>query len=254
MKTATFFIHNGLLNLLPKKHKYSKFNYCFSGNQTVKHLIESLGIPHTEIDQIRVGDRYVGFNYIVYNEDIIYIFPYRINNSSFGMVLQKRWSSNPKFVLDNHLGKLAKYLRMLGLDISYSNKFQDEELVKIAHSEDRLLLSRDRRLLMHKIIKNAYLIRNTIPKGQLIEVIERFNLSLSLHPFQRCLNCNQKLEDIQKEEIIGRLLPLTKRYYNEFRICYNCDQVYWKGSHYVNMTTFLKNIITECKVEDEQFL
>jgi len=251
MKITTFIIHNKLLNLVTKKYRREKLDYLFSGNQTVKHLIESLGIPHTEIDQIRIRDRYVGFDHPVKNKDIVYLFPYCRNNTNFGMVLQKRWSSEPKFVLDNHLGKLAKYLRMLGLDVSYSNNFQDEELLWITKYEDRLLLSRDRRLLMHKFIRDGYLIRSTNPKNQIIEVIERFDLSCNLKPFQRCIKCNQMLDDIQKEEIIDKLLPLTKRYYNEFRICYNCDQIYWRGSHFEKMETFLDKIFAECKINNE---
>jgi uncharacterized protein with PIN domain len=124
---------------------------------------------------------------------------------------------------------------MLGFDSLYRNDYQDEELAEIASMKPRVLLTRDRRLLMRKAITRGYCLHSTDPRQQAAEVLRRFNLFEQIKPFQRCLRCNHALEPVSKEEIIDRLEPLTKQYFNEFRICPNCKQIYWKGSHYGHM-------------------
>jgi uncharacterized protein with PIN domain len=145
-------------------------------------------------------------------------------------------------MLDNHLGQLATYLRMLGFDCLYRNDYQDVELAEVSVEENRVLLTRDRRLLMRKTIRRGYCIHQTDPRLQAAEVLKRFNLIDQVKPFQRCLRCNSPLEVVRKQDIIDRLEPLTKKYYDEFRICPSCKQVYWKGSHYENMQQLISQL------------
>jgi uncharacterized protein with PIN domain len=141
----------------------------------------------------------------------------------------------PCFILDNHLGQLATYLRMLGFDSLYQNDYQDDELAQVSSQEERVLLTRDRRLLMRKAIRRGYCIHQTDPRLQAAEVLRRFNLFGQVRPFQRCLRCNSPLLVVSKQDVIERLEPLTKRYYDEFHICPSCNQIYWKGSHFEHM-------------------
>jgi hypothetical protein len=148
-----------------------------------------------------------------------------------------------RFVLDTHLGKLAAHLRMLGFDSLYRNDCQDEELAHISASQQRTLLSRDRGLLKRSIVTQGYLVREAQPAQQLMEVVNRFDLSRLIASFRRCLHCNALLQPVAKELISERLLPDTRRRYHQFHLCPECDRVYWKGSHYQRMTRLIERMI-----------
>lgn len=246
MTSATFQIYDELNDFLPMGRKGQIINNTFTGNPTVKHLIEAMGVPHTEIDVILVNGYKVGFECVIEENDAVQVFPLNPSISlSEGLAGWDIDGEKPRFVLDNHLGKLAAYLRMLGMDTLYRSDYQDDDLANISDEENRILLTRDRRLLMRKIIHYGYCVRNLDPKLQLIEVMRRYNLYGTEDPFQRCLNCNSPLGQVPKMSILGRLQKLTKRYYNDFKICPKCDQIYWKGSHYERMERFLAEIIKE---------
>jgi uncharacterized protein with PIN domain len=201
----------------------------FRGRQSIKHLAESLGVPHPEIGQVQVSGQERSLDAITEDHDRVEIHP--IPN---GLHLE------PRFILDGHLGRLAAYLRMLGFDCLYQNNYSDEELAELAQKEGRILLSRDRRLLMRKVISFGYCLRSLDPPEQLSEVIERFDLTKRIAPFHRCLRCNHPLEPVAKEAVLDRLEPLTKLYFDEFQICPACQQIYWKGSHYERMTRLIE--------------
>ena len=149
----------------------------------------------------------------------------------------------PRFLLDNHLGRLAAYLRMLGFDCLYEIDYDDEELAEILQKDERILLSRDRRLLMRKVVTLGYCPRSLDSLEQLTEVIQRFDLTKRIAPFHRCLRCNHPLEPVSKEAVLDRLEPLTKLYFYEFQICPSCKQIYWKGSHYERMQNLIQQMI-----------
>lgn len=233
-----------LNDFLPENHKREEINYLFNGNPTVKHLIESIGIPHTEIGDIVINGRVVDLTSKVENKDKVLVSPKKkYPNGINGENNIHDVLGNPRFVLDNHLGKLAVYLRMFGLDTLYSNDFQDELLTEIASKNERILLTRDRELLKRKVIIYGYWIRNIKPILQIKEIINRYDLGNNLRLFNRCLKCNNPLHKIEKARIINRLEPLTREHYNEFYYCNNCDQVYWKGSHYQRMLDFMTSIL-----------
>jgi uncharacterized protein with PIN domain len=137
-----------------------------------------------------------------------------------------------KFVADGHLGKLVRDLRLLGIDVTYDPAAEDRQLVRTASDEERALLTRDRRLLMHAALRHGYYPRSQDPLEQTVEVLRRFGLASVLTPFSRCLRCNAPLEPAEKAKVLGRLEPLTKIYYDQFRRCRGCGQVYWSGSHF----------------------
>ena len=147
------------------------------------------------------------------------------------------------FVLDTHLGRLAAYLRMLGFDSVYRNDCRDEELAHISADQQRTLLSRDRGLLKRSLVTRGYLVREPQPREQLLEVLRRFNLSGSVAPFRRCLACNTLLQAVPKDLISHRLPPETRKHYDEFHICPECNRLYWKGSHYQRMAGLIERMI-----------
>ncbi len=233
MKAARFDFDPALQPLLQRDLRGEPVGMHFQGRQSVKHLIESLGIPHTEIGLVTCNGQGVGLDYIVHDGDRIKVRPAAPAGEG---------SAEPRFVLDGHLGRLASHLRMLGLDCLYHNGYEDSELVQISVEEERILLTRDRRLLMHKVIRQGYLLRSLNSMEQLYETVHRFGLARWVRPFQRCLRCNQLLEPVSKEAVLHRLEPLTRKYFDEFRICPACNQVYWKGSHYERMLDLIEKV------------
>lgn len=233
MKVAYFNIEEKLHWLLPQDKRRENFDYPFNGPQSVKHLIESVGIPHTEIGEIRADGESIGLGYLVRDGE-------RIDVKAVEPAGEQ--TSEPRFVIDGHLGRLASYLRMLGLDSLYRNDYEDRELVHIGVGEDRILLTRDRRLLMHKNIEIGQLLRSLEPEKQFREVIQRHRLKKWIKPFQRCIRCNSPLEPVRKEDVVENLQPLTRLYFEEFHICPACKQIYWKGSHYDRMQKIIEGI------------
>jgi uncharacterized protein with PIN domain len=157
-------------------------------------------------------------------------------------LLRPRLPRPVRFLLDVHLGQLATYLRLLGFDAVYDNDCEDAELADLAHESGRVLLTRDRRLLMRKQVTYGYCLHARDPQAQLRAVLRRYDLFDAINPWQRCLRCNGRLRPVAKEEILHRLEPKTKKYYEEFHICEACDQIYWKGSHYQALQEFLAEI------------
>ena len=198
---------------------------------SVKDVIESCGVPHPEVDLILVNGRPVDFDYAVESDADIEVFPVGHHNTQWK---EKRLQVpvTISFVIDGHLGTLARNLRLLGFDAAYDPRAHDRQLLDRMKSENRALLTRDRRLLMHAIVRHGYCPRSQNPDEQTIEVVRRFHLLKSIDPFTRCLRCNALLEKVAKDDVIEKLEPLTKIYYEQFRRCIGCGQIYWPGSHF----------------------
>jgi len=234
--TAQFRFYEELNDFLPEKCKKKRFNYSFSGNPSIKDTIEAIGVPHTEIEIILVNGKSIDFRYLLQNVDDVSVYPVF---ESFDVTPLIRLRSLPlrsvKFILDVQLGKLAKYLRLLGLDTIYKNRYISGELIDRALSEKRVILTRDRKILKHKRVTHGYWIRNEDSEKQVMEVLKRFDLCDSLRPFTRCMICNGLIEEVEKEKIYRQLLENTAKYYNNFGRCASCGKIYWEGSHYIKM-------------------
>jgi uncharacterized protein with PIN domain len=196
-------------------------------------------VPHTEIGCIHVDGSPVGFDYRAADGDLVEVYPIK-SEAGAG-----KSSGEMRFVLDNHLGRLAYSLRMLGFDALYRNDYQDAELARIAAEQGRILLSRDRRLLMRNQVQRGYCLRSLSPPQQLLEIVQRYNLKEHIAPFRRCMRCNGILQPVSKEAVLDRLEPLTRQYFDDFRICPDCEQVYWKGSHYKRMSGSIQRLEAE---------
>jgi len=202
MSTAYFQFFDRLHDFLLRDQR-DQIILNFRGRQSIKHLAESLGVPHPEIGPVQVNGQETTLSTITQDGDRVEVHP-----------LPNGCPIEPRFVLDNHLGRLTAYLRMLGFDCLYRNDYDDEELAETSQREERILLSRDRRLLMRKSVTYGY-----------------------------CLRCNHYLEPVAKEVVIDRLEPLTRLYFDEFQICPACQQIYWKGSHYEKMQKLVEEVI-----------
>jgi uncharacterized protein with PIN domain len=233
-----------LNDLLPHSKRQVTFAHTFAERASVKDVIESLGVPHTEVDLILANGASVDFSYSVQDGDCISVYPIFESLDITPIVrVRPRPLREPRFVLDGHLGRLAAYLRMLGFDTLYRNDYADEELARVSSAEHRVLLTRDPGLLKRSIVTHGYWVRESGPKQQLIGVMRRFDLSGAVAPFARCLRCNGLLQSVHKEEIAERLLPSTREYHDEFRICRECKRIYWKGSHYARMQRLIERML-----------
>ena len=193
-------------------------------------------MPHTEVEVILANGRSVDFAYIVQPDDRISVYPmFEGLDVSPLLRLRDKPLRHPCFVADANLGQLARYLRLLGFDVVYRNDYSDREVARIASEEKRIVLTRDRALLQHKIITHGYFVRAVKPREQVKEILARLDLYHELHPFTRCLRCNGELEDVDKQTVLPQLEPKTKKYYERFRRCKACGQAYWKGSHFDRM-------------------
>lgn len=149
----------------------------------------------------------------------------------------------PGFILDVHLGRLAKYLRLCGFDTLFSAFYEDREIIETARQENRIILTRDRLLLKAAGEARGYQVKSQYHDEQLREVFERFNLKEYVNLFSRCISCNTRLEEVEKEVIADRLLADTRRYFSSFKRCPQCDRIYWEGSHYDNMKKSLAPLL-----------
>ena len=245
LKSKKIFLrfYEELNDLLPKGKRKIEFRHEYIDKTSIKDVIESYEVPHTEIDLILANGKSVNFDYIIEDGDRFAVYP---QFESFDIEeiqhLRPKPLRKPKFILDVHLGKLAKYMRMLGLDTFYKNDLDDEEIINISIKQRRAILTRDKGILKNKSVTHGYFVRNTDPEKQLFEIAERFHLKNEVKEFSRCIECNEILQRIEKDEIIERIPDKVKNFYEEFFICRNCDKVYWKGSHTEEMEKLIQKI------------
>lgn len=245
MNSATFWFDDALHLFLPRRQRHKIVIKTFSWRGSIKDMIESMGVPHCEINLLVVNGRSVYFDYIVRDGDDIAVYA----DDAHVELKRKRELRPPldvhdiRFVLDAHLGRLAAYLRMLGFDTLYRNDFDDEELALISATENRVLLTRDVGLLKRGIVTYGYFVREVRPQRRLREIIVRYNLSQAIIPFKYCMKCNGELVRADKADVIEHVSADTASFYDEFHLCQDCKQVYWKGPHYHKMVSFIDDVM-----------
>jgi uncharacterized protein len=243
MHTAYFRFYEELNDFLPFEKRKVRFGHKFLDRTSVKDMIESLGVPHSEIDLILVNGSSVDFSHIICDGDDISVYPvFESTDISKIQHLRESPLRNPKFILDVHLGKLARYLRMTGFDSWYSNSNTKDGIIKISLLEKRTILTKDRNLLKNNAITHGYWVRNENPVEQVKEVIWRFDLKDQMKEFSRCLDCNQVIMKVEKAEIENELPPKVRDTQNEFYRCTGCKRIFWKGRQYIRMLKLINLI------------
>lgn len=242
-KTVRIKFHDWLSELLRKKTK--KFIiHKFIDQTSIKDLIESFNIPHTEVDVIIVNGKSVNFNYLVQNDDKIEVFPERTKYFNLKVLhLRPIINRKPKFICDVHLGRLVKIMRMFGIDVLYSNNYTDEEIVEISKKGKRIILTRDTGLLKRKSVKYGHFVRGNNPEKQFLEVLVLYSLFQYLKPFSLCLNCGNKLKRMSKQNALNQLKDYKFQDGIRFYYCKKCDQILWEGSHYDKMKKRINAIL-----------
>ncbi|NOY97103.1 MAG: Mut7-C ubiquitin/RNAse domain-containing protein [Chlorobi bacterium] len=244
-KTASFRFYAELNDFIPAGRKQKCFDYSFLGPITVKEVIESMGVPHSQVDMVLVNGEAVDFSYRINESDYISVYPvFESIDISSASKVRKEPLRHTKFILDAHLGKLAKYLRMIGFDTLYKNDYTDSTIREIGRTEHRIILTRDKGLLNSKKVTHGYYVRAIHPEEQLSEIIEKLDLYSRIDPLSRCLICNGKLKKVNKEDILEQVKPDTAQFFNSFYQCPSCNKIFWEGSHYDRMSRFIKRILS----------
>ena len=236
--TAYFTFHGELESLLQRERRGTRFAYSCARAATLKNAIESLGVPHTEIGQILVNGVSATLARTVRDGDAIETFPW---DDAAAATPEGEYG----FLADAHLGALARFLRMLGLDTMHENALPDAEIRRLAHDERRIVLTRDRELLKCREVLFGCLVRTQRPEDQLREVAARYGLAAAAQPFTRCLHCNLPLDPVAKTAIAHRLPEQVRTRHERFTHCRGCDRVYWPGSHYARMQAVLRALLPD---------
>lgn len=222
MPRGLFFFEGDLSLFLLPSLRGREVERSWSVTDTLMHVVESIGVPHTEVARIeRHGD-------------LIRVYP-----------RGRERLEDPRFVLDQHLGRLAAYLRMLGFNTRHTVPSPDRELAGISSAEDRVLLTRDVGLLKRKEVRRGYFVRATDPRAQLLEVVKRFCLVDAIVPFTRCFVCNTLLETVARSAVASQLPERTADLHDDFMRCPTCRRVYWKGTHYDRMQMLIETVRRE---------
>ncbi|PYR25261.1 MAG: twitching motility protein PilT [Acidobacteria bacterium] len=232
MKRATIRAYGPLNDFLPSGRRQADVTVAFAGRTSVKDLLEGIGVPHPEIDLVLRNREPVAFDCAVDDGDRIAAFP-RFHAVDIAGVtrVRPRPLASVRFVLDGHLGKLARRLRLVGRDAICPAGAVDAELANLADREGRILLTRDRALLKRRVVTHGAFIRETDAHQQLVEVIQRFG-PFEIAPFSRCLRCNTELREVPKSLVELSVPPRTRLQHDRFQRCLGCGRIYWQGSHW----------------------
>ncbi len=244
MVSATFRFYEELNDFLPAVRRRTAFTCDCAQAATCKHMIEALGVPHTEVELVLVNGQSVGFERLLAEGDRVAVYP-KFERLDISPLLKVR--EQPlritRFVADAHLGGLAHLLRMAGFDTLYDNHFHDQHIAELAAREGRIVLTRDRELLKRRIISHGCYVHALKPAQQLRELFERLDLARSARPFSLCLHCNAPLQPIDKALIAERLPPKVREHQQHFLSCTRCQRVFWQGSHWRSMHALLKPLL-----------
>jgi uncharacterized protein with PIN domain len=244
MTTATFRFYEELNDFLLPDRRKQEFTCPCARAATTKHMIEALGVPHTEVELILVNGESADFNRILQDGDRVAVYP-KFEALDVTPLLRVRDYPlrETRFVADSHLGGLAHMLRMMGFDTLYDNQFHDDTIVAIAEQEGRIVLTRDRELLKRRSITHGCYLHALKTEEQLREIVERLDLARSAQPFTLCLHCNAPLHPIDKASVFDRLPPRVQANYERFSTCDACGRVFWEGSHWRNMRRVLDDLL-----------
>lgn len=242
MAAVSFRFYAQLNDFVATDRRARRFVYSLNGRSSVKDAIEALGVPHPEVDLILVNGTPVGFTHLLHDGDAVAIYP-TFHAMDLGE-LQRVGATVPepiRFVIDVHLRKLASLLRLTGFDAVVLQ--DDVQIAAAAASDARVVLTRDRELLKRSAIRYGYWIRNTDPRAQFTELVQRLDLTCRARPFTRCLCCNGLLQSVSKEAVAAGLPSRTRAVFDEFHRCCGCYRIYWRGSHYQRLSDLLQRLL-----------
>jgi len=233
MQTVVLTFDSNLTPLLPQALRGHPVARAWADGATLKHAIEALGVPHTEVGQVLVDGRPMALEAMLPARGYVAV-------SAVEPLLP---TAPLHFLCDAHLGATARLLRMAGFDTAYDNNYADAAIEALAHEEDWIVLSRDRELLKRRGIRRGAFIRAREPQAQMREIVTRLRLADVAKPFSRCLECNVLLRMLSPEEASASVPPRVRERQRLFSTCDVCRRVYWPGSHWARMNAVLADML-----------
>jgi hypothetical protein len=234
MRSAVIEVSGCVQDFLAVERRGKPIRVEFELPTGLRDLVQSVGIPHVEVGEATVDRAPASWDRIVEDGTRIQI------TSRYPLA---GLPPDPRFVLDGHLGRLARDLRLLGFDTWHRNQVGDADLVEVAGAERRILLTRDRGLLMRSAVVDGSWVRATDPFEQTVEVIRRFRLADSARPFTRCLVCGGVLMEVSPNEVAGEIPAEVGERHTDFRCCDRCGRIYWRGTHHADLASRLEAIL-----------
>ncbi|GAB3625834.1 hypothetical protein PTE30175_04074 [Pandoraea terrae] len=244
MVTATFRFYEELNDFLPRERRRREFDCPCARAATTKHMIEALGVPHTEVELVLVDGESVGFDHLIANGERVAVYPkFEALDITSLLRVREHPLRHVRFVADAHLGGLAHLLRMAGFDTLYDNNFDDREIAAISARDERIVLTRDRDLLKRRNITHGCYVRALKPRQQLHEIFGRLDLAGSIRPFSLCLDCNAPLHALAADVARSRAPPSVRARFTRYATCDICQRVFWEGSHWRRMRDLLDEVV-----------
>ena len=239
---AEFRFYEELNDFLAPELRKTAFQVPIDRGRSVKDAIESAGVPHTEVDLVLVDGASVAFGHVLHGGERVAVYPV-FERLDIAPVVHLRPSPlrETRFVLDTHLGKLARHLRLAGFDSLWENDYGDEEIVALSAAQKRVILTRDKGILKRSAVQRGYFVRETESERQLREVVRAFQLERSLRPFSRCRVCNAALREVPKECVHGRVPQAVWTQLDAFTECPECGRIFWRGTHYERLSRVLQS-------------
>ena len=241
--SADFRFYEELNDFLPEVQRMVSFRHSFHGTPSVKDTVQAIGVPHTAIDLILVDGHSVDFAHRLRGGERIAVYPVfeRLDISPL-IRLRPKPLRDTRFILDVHLGKLARYLRMLGFDATYDRDWDDNSVIDQSLEQKRIILTRDIGLLKHSRVTHGCWLRHHQPLEQLQELLLSLDLSRQLRPFTRCMDCNGQIQQVDRSRISTQVDPEIFQRFEAFWRCRECRKIYWQGSHYHRMLEQISKI------------
>jgi len=246
-RQAEFHFIGELNDFLPPGRRGRRFVFAFAERTAVKDVVEAIGPPHPEIAGMAVDGESAYFDRLLFGGERVEVFPAQSAGACCAPSLRPEPPRPVRFILDAHLGRLARHLRMLGFDTRYRNDFEDGAIAAIAARERRVILTRDIGLLKRRNVIHGRWLRAVKPRRQLEETLDAFGLRDDMAPFTRCMDCNGLLVEAPKDTVFDRLPPRIRLCFDAFVQCADCDKVYWPGGHYERMRRLIDQLRRPCR-------
>jgi uncharacterized protein len=244
MVTATFRFYEELNDFLAPERRRREFTSPCARAASAKHMIEALGVPHTEVELVLVNGESVSFDHLLCDGDRVSVYPkFEALDITPLLRVRERPLRDMRFIADAHLGGLAHLLRLTGFDTLYDNAYRDDEIERIAAAERRIVLTRDRELLKRRTITHGCYVRALRSSEQIRELFDRLDLARNARPFTLCLHCNVPLVAVAKADVEAVLPPNVAERYERFSTCNVCKRVFWEGSHWQRMRTMVDELL-----------
>ncbi len=246
MPAATFRFYEELNDFLPPGRRKIDFQHSFKGRESVKDMIEALGVPHTEVDLILVNGVSVDFGYILQDGDRISVYPVFESLDIRDVThLREIPLRETRFIADVNIGDIVKHMRALGLDVYCDPTLSPRDIIRISRAEKRTILTKSRKLLKRREVIRGIFIRSGTIVEQIRGIIDFLSLRKAITPFSRCLKCNSPLIRVTKESVLDRIPPKAREFYDEYSYCDGCDRIYWQGTHFARIKKLVDEILAK---------